>query len=551
MCRIHSRFLFTLFFGCLASISLYAVADVQIAGSISLGYDLIEKDGDWSGEFEQRLNLGLRTRSGLGHLLGLNLGLVWHGKKFDFRRGISPTYSINLQGDKYSLSSGYSVRFNRGVIDTQLYENLSLFLPDLPTVRVVYTRQGSRDTAEERRVDTSGNNIQFGVEDTIGPFRIMLNRREYSTEDKLRGPQHDVRSDSNAGDVTFARSFGPMLSVNGRYGLERLSTERASTGRTEGETEDFSLGFRLSPIRTIVFSGTRAGRQEERESFLFETAATRDLPPVTRRDYVTDRFQLTLQPLDGIRLGAAYSTSDDTREEGRNLSDESRSLTVNLVPLRRLTLSGRFIIRDSQENGKISSTIRRNSFDIHADPRNWLKILTRLDRSKLTDFVNELDNDRDSVTVEARTTVTENLRADMSYNWQKSIKRFEEELDVDRQHRLGVNFGYSFARMLNLNFRVNRNISRARGSDTTTSVAISYVEERSRLGIRYNRASSPVKSSSLIEEGRRVAQTFATTFSYEVNQNTELSLIYQGRIGSTGSGSSGEKRISFRLTARF
>ena len=107
---------------CLTSISLCEIANAEITGNASLAYDLIEEDEDWSGEFEQRLGLSFRSSSELGRLLGLNLGFVWYGEEFDFRTGFSPTYSINLQGEHYSLSSGYSVRLNRGIINSRLYD---------------------------------------------------------------------------------------------------------------------------------------------------------------------------------------------------------------------------------------------------------------------------------------------------------------------------------------------------------------------------------------------------------------------------------------------
>jgi len=534
----------------LSGVSFCGIANADITGNASLGYNLIEEDGDWSGDFEQRLNLSYRPRSGLGRLLGINLGFVWHGTDFDLLSAFSPTYSINLQGKSYSLSSGYSVRMDRGLIDSRLYENLSIFLPDLPTVRVAYSRQGTRDTDKERRVDTTGKDIQFGIEDEIGPFRVTLNRREYTTKDEIRGPEHDTESSNTSGDVTFTHSFGRLLSLNGRYGLEQLDTERASIGRTKGETENLSLGFRLSPIRTIALSGTTAKRREDRETSLMETTQVDEVPPVTKSDYLENRLQLMLQPIEGIRLGAMYSTRDTTREAGEDEFDESRSLTAEIEPLHELVFSGRFTIRDSQEDGQEASDMRQVSFDMRVKPMEKLQILARLNQSELDDFINELRNDRNGVTARLEAMLTENFRTDLSYDWQKSIKRLEGEVDKDNQHRLSLSNNYSFARILNVNFKISRNMSSERGSDNQFSGALSYVEDRFRSSLRYSRTSSPVRSSSLEQGGRRTTQTFAITLDQEVNQDTDLSLNYESRFVGTALGSRGTRRISFRVSSR-
>ncbi len=503
--------------------------------------------------------MGLRTRSGIERLLGLNLGFVWHGKEFDFLGGLRPTYTLHLRGENYSLTSGYSIRLHRGIINSRLYENFSLFLPELPAFRLTYARQGVRDTEEVRKVDSIGSDIQFGVEDEIGPFRISLDRRIHTMNDEIRGPEHNVESNNTSGDVNFAHSFGSLLSLTGRYEMELLETERKVRGKIEGETENYSLGFRFSPVRGIDLSVATDKRREERENFIVNTSSANAPPPVTRNDYLTNRFQLMLRPIQGIRLGAAYSTSDSTREADRPVFDESRSITVNIDPLRELFFSGRYMIRDSVEGGGKASTIRRMSFDMIAEFIERLEFSTRLDLSELTDFINALYNDRNSVTTKLETTLTDNLRADFSYDWQKSVKEFEGEVDRDKQHRLGLTANYSFARMLNLNLGVSKSISSLWGSDTRSSGALNYVESRARISLRYDRASSPVRSALLTQEGsssplreeRRTTQTFTAAFDYEVGESTDLSLSYQGRIGSTGLGDRATRRISFRLSSRF
>lgn len=549
MCKTYSRFLSILFF-CLAGINLYGIANAEITGNISLAYDLIEDDGDWSGEFEQRLGLSLRDSSELGRFLGLQLGFVWYGDQYDFRSGLSPTYSINLQGNSYSLSSGYSVRLNRGIIDTRLHENLSLFLPDLPTVRVAYIRQGTRDNGEQRRLDSTKDNIQLSVQDEIGPFSVTLSRRDYSTKDKIRGPKHDVESSSASGDVSFAHSFGQLLSFNGRYGLERLDTERMSIGNTEGRTRNYSLGFRLSPIQTITLSGTRTGRRDERETSAVGESSLETAPSMTKSDNLTNRLRLTLLPIEGIRLGVAYSKSDNSREAGRLLSDEDKSLTVDIEPLRDLVFSGRFTARDSQEDGERASITRRKSFSVRLKPIERLQVLTRLDQSRLVDYINNLYNDRDLVTTRLEARLTENLRTDLNYDWQRSIRTLENKEEKDSQNRVGLNVNYSFARMLNLNFRVSSNISNIRGSSAQTSGALSYVEDRFRFSLRYSRTSSSIVSSSLEQAGQRTTRTFTADLNQEIGQDTDLSLTYQSRSGSTGLGNRRTRRISFRVNSR-
>ncbi|MFC1719121.1 hypothetical protein ACFL6S_36045 [Candidatus Poribacteria bacterium] len=494
-------------------------------------------------------------------MLGINLGFVWHGTDFDFLRSFSPTYSINLQGKSYSLSSGYSIRVNRGIINSRLYENLNLFLPDLPTVRVIYSRQGTRDTGEERRVDTTGRNIQFGVEDSIGPFRISLNRREHTTRDEIRGPEHDTESSNTSGDVNFTRSFGRLLSINGRYGLEQLDTERASTGKTKGETENYSMGFRLSPIPTIALSGSRTGRLEDRETELVNASPLDEDSSVTKNDYLTNRFQLMLQPIVGIRLGAVYSNSDTTRETGESESDEnefesdeSRSLTVDLQPRRELSLSARFTTRDSQEDGEKASIVRQRSFNIRVEPLEKLRISMLLNQSELNDYIELLYNDRDVVTTSFEAMLTENLRTNFSYNWQRSIKILEGETSRDTQNQLSLVTNYSFIRMLNLNFRASRNIIRDRGDSNNLSGMLSYTEYGFRSSIRYSRSSSAVTSlaqDGQTQEGRRTTQTFSITLDQQIGQKTNLYLSYESRSGGTALGKSGSRRISFRVDSRF
>lgn len=194
--------------------------------------------------------------------------------------------------------------------------------------------------------------------------------------------------------------------------------------------------------------------------------------------------------------------------------------------------------------------MRRWSFDVRVEPIEKLKILTRLDRSELNDYIEALYSDRDIVTAKLDAMLTENLRTDFSYDWQRSIKTLEGEISKDKQHRLSLSANYSFARMLNLNFRASRNISSDRGNDNNLSGALSYMENGFRSSIRYSRASSAIRSLSLSRDGRRTTQTLSVTLDQELSQDTDLSLSYESRFGSTELGKRGTRRISFRVNSR-
>ena len=132
----------------LVGINLCGISNAEITGNALFSYDLIKENGEWSGESEQRINLSLRGKAGLERLLGLNVGLIRRSKEWSFLGGLTPTYALNLQGKHYDFSSGYSIRMYRDIVGTRLYENLSVFLPNLPTFRLAYSKQGTRDTLE-------------------------------------------------------------------------------------------------------------------------------------------------------------------------------------------------------------------------------------------------------------------------------------------------------------------------------------------------------------------------------------------------------------------
>ena len=547
--RTRFRLLSNIFFGCLVGISLCGTASARISGNFLFLYDLTEEDGKWSGDSEQRINLSMRGATGLERLLELNLGLIRSRGEWDFLGGLTPTYAINLQGKHYRLSSGYSVRTRReiDIINTQSYGNLSVFLPRLPVFRLAYSRQGVRGSLEESRLDSTGTSAQLSVEDEFGPFRIRLNRREYGSESSARGPEYDTESTDTSGDVDFTYSYRQLLSFNGRFRMGWLDTERILIGKARTETQDLSVGFRISPVSTIALSGTTAVRRQQRES-----SGTQQSMPVSNSDSSANRLQLVLQPFEGIILNAAYSVNDTVREEGTPLSNETRSLTVNLKPRQSVTFMGYFMIYDSQEREARLSTSRRNSFDLRAEILNGLQVSSRLDLSESENFVSGIISHRNSVTTRLEAMLTERFRSNIIYDWQKHRRRSGDEADRETQHRVTLTGSYLFARMLNMDFRYSRNISvEWKDSGSSSAFGIRYSIGESHVSLRYNQLSSPGRSSSLSDVGQRTARTFTLAFDQEVGRNTDLTLSYEIWSGERQSDHRGTRRFSFRANTRF
>lgn len=539
------RFLSILLVVWLAGVDLWGTAGAAVTGNASLLYNLIEEDGEWSGEFQRSVNMGMRFNTGGTRLLGINLGFIWRGEKFDLLTGLTPTYSINLQGRNYELTSGYSVGIHRNITTSRLYETLRLSLPSLPVFRLTYAKHGMKDTKEDHKINTSGNNIQFALEDEVGPFRVRLDRRTYTSRDLLKEPEYDVTSTNTSGDVDFAYSYRRLLSLNGRYGLGELHIDREATGRIESEKQDFSLGFRLSPIRAVALSGTTTGRKEQRKGNATQASAIQN-------DSLTNRLQLMLQPLIGVRLNAAYSRSDTDRNENRPFINESRSLAVNIEPREDLALSGQFTAYDSQKQGKPLSTLRRDSFGVRVEPIEHLLISSRLSLSRTTNFATGLHSDRKNVLTRLEAIPTRNLRTNISYDWQRSAKELADIIDRDTQHRLTLDVDYSFARMLNVNFRSSRSISSAwEGSTTLSTFGLRYLVDESHISLRYNRATNPGRSSALVQVRRRTTQSFTVDFGQRIGRDLDLSLGYESRLSGRESGHRGSRRVSFRVNVRF
>lgn len=522
-------------------------ANAKVTGNALFSYYLTKENGEWLGEFEQSVNLRMHWDSGLGRLLGVNIGFVGHGKEWDLLGGLTPTYAINLQGKRYQFSSGYSVHKHRNTISSRLYENLRVSLPGLPTFRLAYAKQGTEDSQGSHRINLSASNMQFSLEDEIGPFRISLTRQAYTSRNLIRGPEYDVTSSNNSGNIDFGYSYRRLFSLNGRYKVSQLYTERTSTGETEGRTQDFSLGFRISPISTIALSGATIGRRQRREGSVAQGS-----PLVSSSDSSTNRLQLMLEPVGGVLVNAGYSRSDDSRVAGKLLSNETRSLMVNLEPRQDLTVSGHFMVYDSQEQGRKSSTLTRNSFDLRAEPLEGLGILSRLSLSRSTDFATGLHSDRNSVTTRLEALLTENFRADISHDWQKSRRRSVDVTDRETQHRLTFDGRYSFARVLDLNFKYSKSMSNQwKGGTTRSAWGLSYSMDESHVSLRYNRSSSPNRSPSLSGEQQWTTQTFTVDLNQEVGRDTNLSLSYEGRLGGRQFGRRGSKRILFNVNIRF
>ena len=546
---IKIRLLSIILAGLLFSAGLCGTASARMTGNVLFLYDLFEEDGKWSGESEQRVNLGMRGTTGLERLLSFNLGFIRSRKEWDILGGYTPTYAVSLQGKHYNLSSGYTVRVHResDFVNSQLYGNFNVFLPSLPAFRLIYSRQGIRDTLEESRLDSAGTNMEFSVEDEIGPFRVKLSKRIYTSEDVVRGPEYDMESSNTSGNVDFAYSYRHLLSLNGRYRIGWVDTERVLTGVTESRTQDFSLGFRFSPVSTITLSGTTSGgRQQNSSSGAEEFLSTND------SDSLTNRLLLTLQPIDGILLNATYSVNNIDREEGNPISSEAGSLTVSLSPWQNLTLSGLSMIHDSQEQGRRLSTLRRNSFDVSAWILDGLQVSSHLDLSESSNFISEIVSDRYSIVTKLAAVLTDNFRADVSYDWQNSSRSSRDVIDDETQHRMTLAGSYSFARMLNLNFSNSRSISSAwKGGTILSNCGLGYSRDESQVSLSYNQMTRPGSSTSTSGEQQWTTRTFVISFDHQVGQNTDLTVSYENHSGARQSAYSGTDRFSFRLSTRF
>ena len=531
------------------------MANAKVTGNTLLSYDLIQEDGKWSREVGQNINLSTGGRAGLASLFGLNLGIARRGKDLSLLGGLTPTYALNLQGRHYNLSSGYSAHFFRDLISPRAYGNLSIFLPSLPTFRVTYAQQGTRDIQEEHRINSTGSNIELEAEDEIGPFRIRVNKRENSLRDLVRGPESDVTSSETSGDIDFGYSYGRLFSVDGRYGRGQRRTERAMTGEVKGKTRDFSLDFQMSPISTITLSASTVGRQEQQaegsRNGVEDSRNGEGLQREFSSNLLTNRLQLMLEPVDGILLNATYSQNDTSFGDGTLYSDESKSLMINLEPRRNVVFSGQFVSFDSQENDMRSSALKRNTFDLRAEPIEGLRMTSRLDLSTSEDFVTGFFSDRNGVTTILEATPTEDIRTEISYDWQAFSRSSEDIVEEEVQQRVVFAIDYSFVRILNLNLRVSKDISSEReGGTTSLSYGLNYLTADSYVNIRYSRFSSLEGISSLQQENRSTTRAFRVELGQGVGRDTDVRLSYESQFSDRAL-ARGIRRISVSVSARF
>jgi len=528
MYNVHNRILLILFLGWLIGINLCGSAIANITGNALSSYDLIEEDEEWSEEFKQSVNLSMRGRTGFDNLLGINVGVVRRDNKWILGQ-LVPTYTIRSRSKNYNILSGYSIHMHRDITTSRLYDNLSLSLPRFPTFRLAYVRQTTKDIKEEDKVNSTGSNIQLGVEDDVGPFRFNVSRREYSLEDSVRGPKYDVKSSNTFGNATFKYLYNQLFSLRGRYKIGQFHTKRRAVGETKEMSQDFSLNFRISPISTIALSGVTIGRRAQRESWKRESS----------NDSLTNRLQLMLRPVEGIRLNATYSRNDTSRDEDDNSSNENKSLELNVEPWQNLVFSGNFTIYDVQESNKILYTHRKNFFYLRAEPIEGLRLLSHLHLSKSEYFVSGLRNNRNNVITTLEATPTGNLRTSISHDWQK----FNEEV----HHQVVFSINYPFARMLKFRLRCGKNISSEwEGSTTFINGGLNYFGDGSHINLRYNRSSRPNRSLLSTGGKQSTTQTFTVNFSQKVGRNNDLRLSYESRLGYRE-----WKRILFRVNIRF
>jgi len=515
----------------LVVVNSFQTANARVTGNALFAYDAIKENGKWSREFEQNINLDMRGKVGLKNLLGLNFGVVRRGEDWTSGGG-TPTYALNLQGKCYNLSSGYSARIYRDIISSRLHENLSLFLPGLPAFRLAYAKQGTRDTLSEHKINSTGSNIQLGLEDEIGPFCITVNRREYSSEDLVRGPEYDAKYADTSGDVDFTYFYRRLFFLSGQYGMGQLRTERKATGEIKRKIQDFSLDFRISPVSTIALSGTTVGRQEKRNGWKHEPSNAS----------LTNRLQLMLQPVEGILLNATYSNNDTSRDEERIFSNETKSLLLNVEPWQNLVFFGNFMVYDSQGRERRLSTFRKNSFDLRAEPIEGLRISSRLDLSKSTNFVTGLRNDRNNITTKLEAMPTRNFRTDISYDWLKFNSTLRDVINEETQHRVVFAANYYCARMLNFNLRSSKDIFSQEDGTTFLTYGLNYLRNASYINFRYNRVNRPDRNTSSLEK-RRTTRTLTVEFGQKIGRDTNLRLSCESRKDT--------KRISFCVNIRF
>jgi hypothetical protein len=455
--------------------------------------------------------------------------------------GLTPTYALNLKGKHYNLSSGYSVPMYRDIINSRLYENLSVFLPGLPIFTLAYAKHNTRDSLKEHKINSTRSNIQLGMEDEIGPFRILFNRREYSLRDLARGPKYDVKSSDTSGDIDFTYFYRRLFFLSGRYGMGQIRTEQGATGEINGKTRDFSLNFRISPIPTIALLGMTDERREQRQSLQRQISTASS----------TNRIQLRLQPVAGILLNAAYSKSDTSQDE-EFLSNKSKSLAFNVEPRQNLVFSGNFMVYDALENDERLSNLKRNSFDLRAELIEGLRLKSRIDLSKSEDFVSGFYSVRNNVTTILEVMPTMNLRTDISYDWQQFSRRLRDISDEEVRHRVAFAVNYSFARILNVNLRSGKDISSEWDGNTTfLNGGLNYLQDGSYINLRYNRVSRLVINPSSLQERKWITRALTVELGQEVGRNTDLRLSYESRLSDRAFGYRGMKRISCRANIRF
>ena len=509
------------------------MVSAQITGNALLSYDVIKEDGEWTGELEQNVSLGTRGKVGLDSFLGLNLGIIQRDKKWDLGQ-LFPIYNLNLQNKYYRLSSGYSVNMYRDITTSRVHENLNVSLPDLPTLRLSYTRQSTRNTPEGKNIDSTGDNVQVKLEDEIGPLRITLDRREYFLTNRVRGPRYDVRSSKTSGNVSFKYFYEKLLSLRGRYRLGLFRTDREMTGKNKENSHYLSVDFRVSPISTVALSGTTSGRLEQRQREKGELSS----------NSLVNKLHLVLHPVDGVSLSATYFRNDFSRNEDGRSSNESKSLLMNFEPWQNLVLSGNFTIYDSQESDQKLFSLRKNSFYLRAEPIDGIRLLSQLHLSKSDNFANNLNNDRNSLITTLETTPTSNLRTSISHDWQK----FREE----PQQRMVVAMNYFPVRRLNFNFRLGRDISSEwEGNANFLTCRFNYSIYGSYVNFRYNRSNRPNRSPMSSNKKHWTTQTLTVDLGQKLGLNNDLRLSYKSRISDRELGYRSMNRILFRADIRF
>lgn len=519
--------------------------NAQTTGNALFSYYSTKEDGEWVGESEQRINLTMRGRAGLENLLALNLGIMRRDKKLEFLGGFFPTYAISLRGRRYNLISGYSVTYRRDIVNSRLYHNVTLAPPKLPTFSLLYSRQNTKDTQKTHNINSTNTSVQIGIEDEIGPFRIALGRRTQTRTDPVRGPEYDAESSDTFGNIHFAYLYRKMLSLDAQYRMSQIRTEKGFTGKIEGKTQDLSMNLQISPISTIVLSGATIARRQRRES-----STTQSSLYSGSSDALANRLQLMLQPVTGITLNASYSRSDDSRDE-KLLSTESKLLTLYLEPRQNLAFTGYFTVHDSKEDGRKISTLRRDSFDLRAEPIRGLRILSRLNVSESDNLANRIRNDRNNMMTELEAMLTDNLRTNAGYEWQNSKRISRNVTEEENLHRIALGANYSFARILDLNLRYSRGIYTEVEEDTDLlSCALSFSADKSHISLRYSQTSRLARSLPL-QGTQWTTRVVAVQFEQELSRDATMFLGYDSRFGRREFEQRRTKRVSFRMNIRF